>query len=287
MAEEKVAPVSTPPVSEEARTREEIYKQYAEANGGVPAEPKETAAPEEAQVETPKEEKPVETAAEPVKEPAQDKPKEEKTVPYNALHEERLKRQAEQKLRKEVEARAKALEDELAKSRTQQPQTEEITDYEKELIELKREQKAMKSVLEQEQVVKQENARKDALKQFNDVMVQIDTELKAEGIAGFTLAKNEVADEIKRLLEEDESNYIHDNKEGWKKIYQEKFYPKYREEFMSVEKERETSEKKELKKGAALGTIPGKAPAKPKSVDDMSPEEMRRKYLEERNKREF
>lgn len=290
MAEEKVAPVSTPPVSEEARTREEIYKQYAEANGGVPEEPKETAAPEEAKPEPEKVED--KTAAEPekvepVKEPAQDKPKEEKTVPYNALHEERLKRQAEQKLRKEVEARAKALEDELAKSRTQQPQTEEITDYEKELIELKREQKAMKSVLEQEQVVKQENARKDALKQFNDVMVQIDTELKAEGIAGFTLAKNEVADEIKRLLEEDESNYIHDNKEGWKKIYQEKFYPKYREEFMSVEKERETSEKKELKKGAALGTIPGKAPAKPKSVDDMSPEEMRRKYLEERNKREF
>ena len=291
MSEEKAAPVATPPISEETQAREEIYKQYAEVNGLVPEEPKvETEAPAEAKPEPEKVEE--KTAAppekvEPVKAEAQEKPKEEKTVPYNALHEERLKRQAEQRVRKDAEARAKALEEELERLKSQQPQNDEITDYEKELIDLKREQKAMKTVLEQEQVIKQENARKSAYDQFNNVMAEIDTELKSEGIAGFSLAKNEVAEEIKRLLEEDESNHVIDNKEGWKKIYQEKFYPKFREEFMSVEKERETSEKKELKRGAALGTIPGKAPAKAKSVDDLSPDEMRLKYLESRRAREF
>jgi hypothetical protein len=288
MAEGKAVPVTIPPVEDGVEKREDIYKKYAEQNGGVPEEPKETAAPEEAK---PAEaDKPVEaekTAAEPEKEEAQDKPKEEKTVPYNALHEERLKRQAETKLRKELEARAKALEDEVNKLKATDTQPVEITDYEKELIDHKQKLQAIETVLAREQKEKVESTERENRKKFESIMEEIDSELKTEGVAGFLLAKVQVADEVKRLLLEDEANAIIDNKEGWKKIYKESFYPKFRDEFLSVEKAREKSEKTELKKGAALGNIPGKAPEKPKSVDNLTPDQMRERYMEERRARQL
>ena len=290
MAEQgKAAPVTVPPIPEELESRESIYKKYAEQNGGTPEETKEeTAPPVEEKPATTEKVEPEQTAAEPEKVEAQPKPKEEKTVPYNALHEERLKRQAEARIRKDAEARAKALEEELNRLKSQEKQPpEEITDYEKELIELKQKQRAMEAVLEREQVEKKENARRSALDQFNRTMIKIDTELKAEGIVGFAYHKDAVANEIKNLLMEDEANQILDNEEGWKKIYQEKFYPSFIEEMKSVEKKAAVTEKTELKKNASLGTIPGKAPAKPKSVDDLSPEEMKAKYLETRRAREY
>lgn len=279
MAEEKAVPVTTPPVEEGAESREAIYKKYQEQNGGTPAES--TDAPEEAK----EPEKEPETAPEPEKAKESEKPKEEKTVPYAALHEERLKRQEEARLRKEEAQRRQALEEELNRLKATEKQPEEITDYEKELIEQKQKLRAIETVLEREQKEKAEKAKSEARAKFDSVMSEIDAELKTEGIAGFNMAKDFVANRVRDLLLEDEANHVIDNKEGWKKIYKEEFYPKFRDEFMSVEKAREKSEKTELKKGAALGTIPGKAPAKPKGPEDLTPEEMRQRYMEERRAR--
>lgn len=285
MAEEKAVPVKTPPVEEKTMSREEVYQKYLAENGGVPEEPnKET----EVAAETDKTVAEKTAAPEPEKEQVatETKPKEEKVVPYGALHEERLKRQTEQKLRKEAEERAKALDEELKRLKTADtPPAAEITDYEKELIDHRQKLQALETVLEREQREKAEKARQEVINNFNKTMSEINTELEADGYVGFGYMKVAVAEEIKRLISEDESNAALDTKEGWKKTFIEKFYPEMESKFAEALKKKAVDDKIALKKDAGLGTMPGKAPAKPKSDEDLTPEEQRKRYIEMRRAR--
>lgn len=268
--EGKVAP-------EQETTREELYKQYHEQNGTPPVEEKKEEVAEPAPVEAAKPEEAKEAVESEVKEPLK---KEQTQVPYGALHEERLKRQAEAKARKEAEDRANALEDELARLKTHESQADEITDYEKEILELKRFRQAQENLERQRQEKEKQDAEEKAKNNFWATMDKIDKDLFEEGYGGFKLSLRAVEDELNSMILQDESNRSLDNEEGLKQIYKERVHPKAAKIFADAQQKREKAGKEELKKQANIHTPPGgKPPTKPKSVEDMTESERHEAYL--------
>ena len=273
------------PESENETSRDELYNKFQEQSGVPPVEEKQEEAKKEEVAEQPPTE--VERAEKPeaekpeqeVKEPEAKQPsKDQKTVPYGALHEERKLRQESDKAKKAAEQRAKDLEAEIARIKSQE--TDVITDYDTEILELKRFRQAQETLERQRQEREQREAQQHARDSFDKVMVDIDRELKDEGYGGFKYVKAEVANEIARLIDEDESNNVLDNKEGWKKVYREKFFSEVDSDLAESRQKREKATKEDLKRQANIHTPPGsKLPAKPKSADDMSDEERQQEYL--------
>jgi hypothetical protein len=262
--------VKAAPKTESVVAREEIAKAY-DSTVNQPVEVKPEPAPAEAEpvVELPEAAVKVE-----VKEAKQSEAPDWKAATY----EERMKRKAETDARKRAEDRVTALEAKIKQFETQEPSAE-ITDYDKELMDLKRRQRAIEE-LEQERV---ERERQEAtVKVSNKIATDIDQahkDLVTDGYPGFKHAIGSVTRELQRLVAEDDSNIHLDSPSGWKKIYKEVIYPELKAEFESVSKQNELDAKRNLKQSANLASSSGKAPVKSKSDEPLSPEEEREKYF--------
>jgi small-conductance mechanosensitive channel len=266
-------------------SREEAQLNYLKSIGQEVEPEQQEAAPVEAEVKP--EEKPVEKIEdkeEPKKEEVKPEKKEEKYVPYDALHAERIKRKAEAEARKAAEARAADLEARIKQYQAQDPQ-EAITDYDKELMELKRRQKAIED-MEADRIEREKHENAEKLTQdIKNKLIQTNEDLEKEGYPGFQFMKSSVAEELQRLVDEDELNSSLDNPSGWKKIYKERIFPTVASKFESAIKSKTLEDKIALKEKAGLVTSTGKAEPKPKDPDSKTEDELRREYVAMRRSR--
>lgn len=204
-----------------------------------------------------------------------------------ATYEERQKRKVEKELREKAEKRAADLEAKI--KQYEAPKAEEepiITDYDRAIIDLRKENKEMKNELraiKETEAERSEREHREALerveKQTRDSLAQVHKDLVSEGYPGFKFAVGEIQNELRRLVAEDEANITLDNPAGWKKIYKEKIFPDLQAEWQETEQRRSQDAKTELKKQANLSSSTGKMPPKPKTDNDKTPEEMSREYV--------
>lgn len=266
------------PKEPELSDREKLYQELA-----AKAEASETpVAPEEAPpvvAEEPKKEPEVKVEAPPAEAPkAEEKPK-DKFVPYDALHAERMKRKAEAEARKAAEDRAKALEETMARLKAEEPVP--VTDYDSAIAELQRKTRAIELIEEQRIKREQIEAQQRNIQFYRRTMEEINNELASEGYRGFKYAEEKVRDEVMRLVHEDESNSMYDNKAGYKKIFKEKFYPEMEKEFKELFEAKKKAEKEDLKSQAGLINSAGKSELKPKT-GQISDEDARKQYIASR-----
>src|SRR3990167_4397047 len=257
--------------------RAAIYDEY-EKQANTEAVP-EAADKEVAPVEEPEEVKKDEAEAPPVEEAAEapapeeaaieEKKKEEtKTVPYDALHEEREKRKLAQAKSRELEEKIKALEAQAASSRPVEQDNEYLTDEEKKLRDLERSLAELKAKEEARERENRQSQERTLREQLEKNLADTDKALAAEGLPGFQFLSGRVADELNKLVAEDPDNSYLDNPEGWKKIYREKVFPSVKGIFVQANKQDLMDGKKAAKEGAALAGSPGSSPKKPEVKKD-------------------
>lgn len=274
--------------------REEIINQYNVENNITETVPEKTDAVEvktEEAVEEKKEDTPAVAPPDEVAtvthevtdEKHEDKKEEKKTVPYDALHEEREKRKLAQSKTRELEEKLKELEAKI-NSAVKPPEDEEIylTDEEKKLREMEKslaELKAEKEARERENRQSQERSAKERLEK--DV-ADTDKTLMSEGFPGFQFLAPRVGEELAKLIKEDPDNVYLDTPEGWKKIYKEVVFPTVKGIFTQSDKNAMMEEKKAAKTGAGLVGSPGKSdkPVEKKADEGQTYEE----YLEMRRR---
>lgn len=273
--------------------REQIINQYNEENNLTEPAPAEAEKTEEAKAEdTVVDEKKEEVAVAPPEEEAapvaevtdalkEEKKKEEiKTVPYDALHEEREKRKIAQSKARELEEKIKELE---AKVNNKPPADDTyLTDEEKKLRDVEEEisrLKAKEAAREKETYQAQERSARE---QLDKNLADTDKALADEGYPGFQFLTSRISEELNKLVQEDPDNAYLDSPEGWKKIYKEKVFPAVKGIFTQADKQSLMDEKKAAKTGAGLAGSPGKSDKAPekKADDGLSIDE----YLEMRRK---
>jgi hypothetical protein len=246
-------------LSELGSDRDSVYESLSEAT--PKEEPKEPEAkPEPEKVEAKEPEK-----AEFVKE---DKPKdEEKTVPYGALKEEREKRKDLSRRIKELEDTVKLAADDnkkLVDLMSSKSDDEPITDYEKEMLTLRKQLKIAMSEIgnfKKSQVQQKEVSEQERL---TALVKQTDSELSKEGFDGF----DDFVPQIVKAMNEEEVPMDERNPAKWKEIYKTIVYPKYVGKYKPTEKESKKAEKEGLKKEASLIMEPGKKQAQKKEDDE-------------------
>lgn len=195
------------------------------------------------------------------------KTKELKTVPYDALHEERERRKAAQAKARELEERLKTLEAQL----TAKPQEKEdetyLSDEEKRVRSLEKEIAEIKARDRMREEATKQSAMEMARKELDKQVAETDAALAKEGYPGFQFLSNRVGDELRRLVQEDPDNVYLDTPQGWAKIYKEKVYPSIKGVFVHVEKEKLMADKKAAKADAALIGSTGQKPPTTKKDD--------------------
>lgn len=239
--------------------------------------PEETVAPPE---EVAKETTPVEEyKTEPPEEVAEKEPeksqenKDDKMVPYAALHEERERRKATQKSLNETQEQLRTLLSDFQKFVTEQRKpTEEsvevIDDYDKAIIELRSKVRSLETENESLKNRYNTDATRQAQETFNNILKETNSELVAEGYDGFSDFLDLVKRELKQIAEEDiEEAQRLDNKDGWKKIYKTKVFPRIKSMFDKQTKEEKFAKKEEAKAKANLVTNPGKVLSEEKEDD--------------------
>lgn len=259
----------------ELTEREKLYANYAE--GKEEPQPEETPEPE--------------TKKEEVKEVTKT---EDKTVPLGALHEERQKR-------KELQAEVVELKQQVKNMLTERKGKEEyeeeyIEDYDAELIKLKKQNQTLKAEVDS---IKAKDTQSEVEKKqtaFLNKVNKVHEELQLEGFDGFEKCTPMIRQYIHSLImqEPDSQEYIEgrklldvDTPEGWKKIYKEEIYPSIKEIINQKKTEELIDERIERKKKAALSGSSGGKPVQKKKEDinDLSPEEMKKRYIQMRQKR--
>lgn len=274
--------------------REEIINQYNIDNNIAETVPEKTDAAEvktEEAVEEKKEDTPAvatpDEAAivthEVTGEKHEDKKEEKKTVPYDALHEEREKRKLAQSKTRELEERLKELEAKI--NSAVKPSVEEdiyLTDEEKKLQEMEKSLAELKAEKEYREKESRQSQERSAREQLEKNVADTDKTLMSEGFPGFQFLAPRVGEELAKLIKEDPDNVYLDSPEGWKKIYKEVVFPTVKGIFTQSDKNALMEEKKAAKTGAGLVGTPGKSdkPAEKKSDEGQTYEE----YLEMRRK---
>jgi len=264
-------------------SRDDVYTRFRQEHGGpLPVEEEKEEKEAKEEKETPSE-VPVETEQPLPEEEAGKEVKEEKktkTVPYDALHEERVKRKAASEAQRAAEERARRLEAQIDQLKKSEPETD-ISDYDAELRDAKRRLQAIEEVEQRRTEEDAERRRDEAHNKFESTMKKIDKELREEGYGGFAYAKNAVAEEIAKLVQDEE---LIDTEEDWKRVFKESIYPNLSAAVKEADQKRALQFKMDAKSQAGLATMSGKMPAKPKSADDMTPEEARDDYIKNRYK---
>lgn len=221
----------------------------------------------------------------PVKEEAETVSKEDKTVPYGALKEEREKRKAIQKDYEETQKRLQQVLNDfqsyVQKDKRPDEGTEVIEDYDKELIESKRVIKALQTEVEALKGNFQNEQTRKAQNELQGRISNVSNELMKDGFPGFEQFVGNVQAELSKLAGEDldEARAL-DNPDGWKKIYREKVFPTLSSIFTKKESDDRTSRKVAAKQdvqGAVL--TPGQAPVGEKASSEWNYDD----YLKVRN----
>lgn len=216
------------------------------------------------------EERPEEKAEEKVEEKAEfvpeDKPQdEEKTVPYGALKEEREKRKELARRVKELEEAFKqAAEDnkKLVELMSAKSEDEPITDYEKEMLSLRKQLKAALAEIEsmKKSVERDRQAASEA--QIKSLVERTGEELAKEGFEGF----QDFIPQVVMAMRAEGIEAAEETPEIWKRVYKEQVWPKYVGKYRPSKK----AEKEELKKEASLIKSPGKTEP-PKKEEEWTP----------------
>lgn len=245
-------------LSELGSERESLYESLAEAP--PKEEPKEPEAkPEPEKVEAKEPEK-----AEFVPE---DKPKdEEKTVPYGALKEEREKRKELSRRIKELEDTVKLVGEDnkkLVERISSTPDDEPITDYEKELVNAKKQLRLIRDEFEAFKKGQTQQKEVTENERVTDLVKKTDSELTKEGFAGF----KGFTQAIIMQMNEEEIPMEERNPDVWKRIYKEIVYPEYIGKHIPTPKESKKADKEANKKDASLVMNPGKVEAHKKEDD--------------------
>lgn len=210
-------------------------------------------------------------------EPEEIKDKEQKTVPLDALHEEREKRKFLRKQNEELEAKNAEISEQLhqvlqdLKKKSESEGSDEFMTEEDEKV------NALKSDIEELKMERQKRIEKEnsdavqsAQTELQNSIKRTAEELKDEGFPGFEFLADRVGAEILNLIAEDPDNAYLQNPDGWKKVYKERVFPPVKQLFAEKEKSEILDAKKEAKKGASLVTSPGapdKKPEKDESQD--------------------
>lgn len=224
------------------------------------------------------------TAEPPVKEEAETV-KEEKTVPYGALKEEREKRKAIQKDYEETQRRLQQVlsdfQAHVQKETKGSDEPEVIEDYDKEIIEARRTIKEMKAELDALKGNFQSEQQRKAKADLDQKLTEIGSDLEKEGFPGFYQLIGQVESELAHIAENDvdEARSLN-TPEGLKKIYREKVFSKFATIFTKKEAEERTNKKvaaKQEAQGAVL--TPGTAPAGEKTSSEWNYDD----YLKVRN----
>lgn len=254
-------------LSELGSERDEVYEALSTKPEVPPVEePKEPEAP----VETKEPEK-SEFVAEPPKE-------EKKVVPLDALHEERARRKELSKRVKELEDTVKLQMEDNKKllEALQKPDDEPITDYEKEMLSLRKQLKMAMGEIENFKKAQVKDREVSAQERLEAMAKATDSELSKDGFDGFY----DFIPQVVKAMNDEEIPLEDRSPDTWKRVYREVVYPKYVGKFKQVAKDTKKEEKKELKKDASLIKEPGKAEAKKKEDDDFD-------YMKFRSRQSF
>lgn len=282
-------PAAAPPVVEDSE-RDSLYKSYEESQSIEEFKPEDTeASPEEEDVEAEAESEdtsgddtdyvPEETEGDADDDDeAEDKEEEEKqkTVPYDAFHQERERRKDLQKTVADLEDKVKMLlqDNKVLMERGKKPDESEsglsdVSELEK-LVDDGEYGDALKQALKtitglQDTIKGLENndrqrieAREadEATRKAEEAEKRIQklhSDLEKEGFPGFDPLVEHVNAELRAMIKEDPDNISLNNDEGFKKIYKEKVFPKFRKMFVGKDREDTMQGKRERKKNANLG----------------------------------
>lgn len=265
--------------------RDDVYAKYEQMNqeGGefLPVKLEQEETPEEEiqeeETETSPEEEVTEQQDSELEEEGKiDEEEQQKTVPLEALHEERNKRKAAQNELRELNEKVKVvLEDNKKLMELIQQQNEEppqIDDYDKEIISLKRELGELKKENAEYKKERIRETQSRLKKEFDNAIDNLDKKLEAEGVVGFKFLLPTVLEEIKTLqktdserfreiMQTDDDSFL----KGVEQIYKETVYPKFSEKFNRQTKKEKDVKKEDLKKKAGLTASPGKVEQEPKA----------------------
>lgn len=202
--------------------------------------------------------------------------KDNRTVPYGALHEEREKRKALQR----------ELEELKSKDFKQQDTFSDTGGLDDDLVYKSEVKRLEKKVSELEGKFVQEEKTKAEIEREKNVS-KVDERLQEEGIVGFAeIGRHVVLRKLTEMYAEDPNYAIaHDNPEGWQKIYKEE-YPKIQKVFVEKARTKTFEDKKALKSRAGLITNPGSNPIEEKQDEkkDLSYEDVLKEYSKNRSK---
>lgn len=267
----KVEPTVTEPALEES-DRAAMYEKFDKTTEETPGEVETEEETEEDPADPPEEEVP----AEPAPEEAE---KKEKTVSHGAFHAEREKRKGFQKEVTELKAQMDVMiKDNQALMQGKEEANiddAEITDYDVSIKSLmKQNQELSKKIinLESKDTARTESeadrTEREQSERLNNDIATVDKELAAEGIPGFDALQIEVGHELKRLIAEDPANERLRTPNGWKEVYKDHVYPKYKKIFVGQEKTDILDEKKAKKEKANLASGGAKPASDKKKKDD-------------------
>lgn len=222
----------------------------------------------------------------PVKEEAAEV-KEEKTVPYGALKEEREKRKALQRDNEELQKRLQSVLTDFqtyvhgGKDKPEE-QAEVIEDYDKEIIELKNLVKRQAEEITALKGTYQSDQQQKAKNEFQQRLNAVDADLLKEGYPGFNQFIGHVQQELQRIAEDDHDEAVKlDNPEGWKKIYKERVFNNLASLFVKKSEDDKKQAKEQAKKDAQSVVL---TPGKIQTSSEPSQEESYEEYANYRRK---
>ena len=210
--------------------------------------------------------------------------KEVKTVPLEALHEEREKRKAAQRQLREMQGQIAYMQ-RLQQVRPQQPETAEteVFDYDRELITLKKQNAEIARQMQAMQYASMSDRQAREMQIIQSQIAMTAQDLEKEGYPAFMEMQDLVASEMRRLYVEDPEavNEYPDNPSGWKKAFKEIVFPKLQKIGLGVAKEQDFEKKKALKQQAGLTGTTGKGamPTVTTEKKDLSNDERVKEYM--------
>ena len=282
---EAAAPKSAEQAMELPSDRESLYEKYDQASGleekqpEVPlplaevTEPSSEGKEEQPELGTDK----TEYTESPTLEETRKAEQEHKTVPLQALHEEREKRKLASARIRELEEREHLLLSDLKTFTQKAPESEQISDYEVEIKTLKAKVNELEQRSRRTDISEKEREDKRYIDTQSTKIKQSMTELEAEGIPVLPWFSVIVADELNRLRLQDPDDPAHDlmvrkmwdDPKEWKRIYNENVLPVINKHTEVLLKRTKDADKEKAKEGAKLAGSPGKAliTEKPKDED--------------------
>jgi hypothetical protein len=238
----------------------------------VPAEQEQTTEVSKDSVED------IQETEKPTEEAEVEETKKETTVPYDALHEERMRRkdadsQIKELLKNQQELmkdNRKLLEERLGQGEQAEDDGDELATR-RELKTSKAEIEALRKEISDMKDWKQQSEYDNYEKKVMNEVDKVHVELEKEGFYGFRdWGKYIVGAKINDMSEEDKR--IFGTPEGWKKLFKAE-YPKIRNHFKEQHEEADVAKKEALKANANLVQTPGKTTTdskkdKPWTMDD-------------------